>query len=228
MTIRVAIIDDQEVFRRGLRIMLDLEPDIDIVGEGRDGHTGVEIITRTTADVALVDARMPQMSGPEMISVLKRSGSPTKLLILTTFEDDELLLHAIRAGADGYLLKDATPDEIIDAIRRTAVGETVLGRDPLARLVALTRKGMTTREPSNSTDHNVASLSEREIEVAQLISRGQSNREISQVLFITEGTVKNHITSILRKMSLRDRTQLAVSFSGNGTTSVPNDGTRGP
>lgn len=207
--------------------MLDLEPDIDIVGEGRDGHSGVEIVTRTNADVALVDARMPHVSGPEMISVLKRSGSPTKLLILTTFEDDQLLLHAIRAGADGYLLKDATPDEIIDAIRRTAVGETVLGRDPLSRLVALTRKGMIAREPSISTDFKMASLSEREMEVAQLISGGRSNREISQALFITEGTVKNHITSILRKLSLRDRTQLAVSFNGNRPTIVTSDGTRG-
>lgn len=212
MTIRLAIIDDQEVFRRGLRIMLDLEPDLDIVGEGSDGVSGIEIIDRTNSDVALVDARMPHMNGPEMIATLKRSGSPTRLLILTTFEEDELLLHAIRAGADGYLLKDATPEEIVDAIRRAAAGETVLGRNPLARLVALTRSGASAQQAVNVTTPQRAGLSERETEVAHLISQGRSNREIAHALFITEGTVKNHITNILRKLSLRDRTQLAVSF----------------
>lgn len=215
MTIRLALVDDQEVFRRGLRIMLDLESDIDVVGEGNDGRSGIEIITRTNSDVALIDARMPHMSGPEMIATLKRSGSPTKLLILTTFEEDELLLDAIRAGADGYLLKDATPEEIIDAIRRAAAGETVLGRDPLTRLVALTRSGATTQKSRAVADLQSAGLSERETEVALLISQGRSNREIAHGLFITEGTVKNHITSILRKLSLRDRTQLAVSFTRN-------------
>ncbi|MGP3935049.1 response regulator [Nonomuraea sp. KM88] len=206
MTVRVLIVDDQVLMREGLRKLLEIEEGIEVVGEAADGVAALDLLDAARPDVALVDARMPRMDGIELIARLD-----VPAIILTTFDDDDYIFGGLRAGARGYLLKDTPPHELVAAIRKAARGETVLGGVAAERVVAELRRAPAVRDPGEA-------LSEREREVAVLVGQGATNREIARRLFITEGTVKNHISSILRKLRLRDRTQLAIRVSRGGSS----------
>ncbi|MFG1961704.1 response regulator [Nonomuraea sp. NPDC049028] len=195
------IVDDQVLMRQGLRKLLELEEGIEVVGEAADGLAALDLLPSARPDVALVDARMPRMDGIELVARLDIAA-----IILTTFDDDDYIFGGLRAGARGYLLKDTPPDELVAAIRKAARGETVLGGVAAERVVAELRSAPATPDLADQ-------LSEREHEVAVLVGDGATNREIARRLFITEGTVKNHISSILRKLRLRDRTQLAIHIA---------------
>ncbi|MFB8764600.1 response regulator [Nocardiopsis alba] len=206
-SVSVLIVDDQILLRQGLRKLLEIEEGIEIVGDAADGVEALEFLAaHPSPDVALVDARMPRMDGIELIARMRVEHPKVPAIVLTTFDDDELVFGGLRAGARGYLLKDVPPDELVSAIRRAARGETVLGGPAADRLVA----ALNTAVPSPPASETATSLSDREWEVARMVGEGATNREIARALFITEGTAKNHVTSILRKLDLRDRTRLAL------------------
>jgi len=200
--IRVLIVDDQHLMRAGLRKVLDIEDGIEVVAEAENGAAALNAITHNP-DVALVDARMPVMDGVALITRLTAEHPKVACLVLTTFEEDEYIFGALRAGARGYLLKDTPPDDLVAAIRKVAEGQTVLGSPVAARLVA------EITQPAQGFP-GAELLSGRERDIAALVGQGANNREIADRLFITEGTVKNHVSSALRKLSLRDRTQFAL------------------
>ncbi|MDA0632648.1 response regulator transcription factor [Nonomuraea sp. MCN248] len=206
--VRVLLVDDQELMRQGLRKLLAIEEDIEVVGEAADGEAALEVIGRIRPDVALVDARMPRMDGVELINRLTVEHPSVAAIVLSTFDEDEYVFGALRGGAAGYLLKDCTPDELVSAVVRASRGETVLSSVVAARLVANLR-----RAPARGTFPGQDLLSARELEVARMVAAGAANREIAARLFITEGTVKNHVSSVLRKLGLRDRTQLALHLT---------------
>lgn len=208
--IRVLIVDDQALMRSGLRKLLEIEEGLEVAGEAADGLEALAMVARRRPQVALVDARMPRMNGVELIERMTREHPEVATIILTTFDDDEYVFGGLRAGAHGYLLKDTPPDELVAAIHKASRGETVLDGPIASRVVAELRRTPppTASGPSPFPGHT--DLSARELEVALLVAAGASNREIARRLFITEGTAKNHISSILRKLDLRDRTQLAL------------------
>ncbi|MGW8526615.1 MULTISPECIES: response regulator [Nocardiopsidaceae] len=213
-TVSVLIVDDQILLRQGLRKLLEIEEGIDVVGEAANGVEALEFLSSAVPlpDVALVDARMPLMDGVTLIGRMREEYPGVPAVVLTTFDDDELIFGGLRAGARGYLLKDVPPEELVSALRRASRGETVLGGPAAQRLVAaLDPARAPWAGPATGSAAPAASpLSEREEEVARLVGTGATNREIARTLFITEGTAKNHVTSILRKLGLRDRTRLAL------------------
>ena len=205
--IRVVLVDDQDLMRRGLHRLLELEPDIEVVGEAASGEDALAVLDRVEADVALVDARMPGMTGVELIARLTRDRPAVNALLLTTFDEDDFLFGSLRAGARGFLLKDASPETLVAAIRAAARGGTVIDGQVSGRVIARLGGGP---DPLSAA---LADLSAREDEVARLVATGASNQEIARTLFVTEGTVKNHVSSALRKLGLRDRTQLALAYA---------------
>ncbi|TYB52992.1 response regulator transcription factor [Nonomuraea sp. PA05] len=218
--IRVMLVDDQILMREGLRKLLEIEPGIEIAVSAAGGEEALTWLASTVdggrPQVALVDARMPGMDGVELVARLRARFPEVAPVILTTFDDDDYIFGGLRAGAKGYLLKDIPPDELVAAIRRAARGETVLGGAASERLVALLRAApaqLPAQLPVTPPREPPGGLSDREYEIALLIGAGASNREIARGLHITEGTAKNHISSCLRKLGLRDRTQLAVWVS---------------
>lgn len=201
------IVDDQILLRQGLRKLLEIEDGVEVVGDASDGVEALEFLASAPPpDVALVDARMPRMDGIELITRMRAEHPGVPAVILTTFDDDELVFGGLRAGARGYLLKDVPPEELVLAIRQAARGETVLGGPAADHLVA----ALTAPPAPAPSPVRPSALSEREWEVARVVGTGATNREIARTLFITEGTAKNHVTSILRKLDLRDRTALAL------------------
>ncbi|EWM17755.1 response regulator transcription factor [Kutzneria sp. 744] len=205
MSVRVLLVDDQILMRSGLRKLLEIEDGIEIVADVGSGPDALTVVPLCRPDVALVDARMPGMDGIELITELTRSHPSVASIVLTTFDEDEYLFGALKAGARGFLLKDASPEDLVAAIHRAAGGGTVLSDQVAGRVVAQLR-GKAPVQPA---------LSSREAEVARLVGAGASNREIAAELYITEGTVKNHVSSTLRKLGLRDRTQLALHVSSS-------------
>jgi DNA-binding NarL/FixJ family response regulator len=205
MSVRVLLVDDQILMRSGLRKLLEIEDGIEIVADVGSGPDALAVVPSCRPDVALVDARMPGMDGIELITELTRSHPAVASIVLTTFDEDEYLFGALKAGARGFLLKDASPEDLVAAIRRAAAGGTVLSDQVAGRVVAQLR-GEAPAQPV---------LSSREAEVARLVGAGASNREIAAELYITEGTVKNHVSSTLRKLGLRDRTQLALHVTSS-------------
>lgn len=205
--IRLLIVDDQHLIRQGLRTLLALEPDIDVVGEAENGETAVRQAQHLQPDVVLMDVRMPGMDGVAATAALHQGDRPTpKVLILTTFDDDEYVTAALREGAVGYLLKDTPSETLADAIRAAHQGYTQLSPGILSKLTAhLGGRSSTPSPPVALND-----LTPRERDVLKLLASGASNREIAQSLYISEGTVKNHVTSILARLELRDRTQAAL------------------
>ncbi|RBQ19571.1 DNA-binding response regulator [Spongiactinospora rosea] len=210
--VRVLLVDDQVLLRQGLRKLLEIEEEIEVVGDAADGHAALRAIPECRPDVALVDARMPGMDGVELIGHLSREHPQVAAIVLSTFDQDDYIFGALRAGAAGYLIKDCSPDDLVAAIRRAARGETVLASPVAARLVAELRGAPVIAAGRGPAGHE--KLSAREIEVARLVSAGAANKEIAARLYITEGTVKNHVSAVLRKLGLRDRTQLAGHFNG--------------
>ena len=216
--IRVLLVDDQVLMRRGLRKLLEVEDGIEVVGEAADSVEALRLIPETRPEVALVDARMPKMDGVELIRRLSQEHPRVAAIVLTTFDDDEYVFGGLRAGARGYLLKDTPPEELVSGIEKASRDETVLGGQIASRVVSeLRRRTDPAERPSRSGDEI---LSEREVEVAKLVGAGTTNREIAHRLYITEGTAKNHISKILRKLGFRDRTQLALYAVERGWTTA--------
>jgi DNA-binding NarL/FixJ family response regulator len=202
----VVLVDDQQLVRDGLRLILELAG-IDVVGEAADGADGVRLVLELRPDVALMDLRMPHVDGIEATRRIVAAGSPTRVLVLTTFEGEELTFRALQAGAAGYLLKDAGGARLVSAVEAVAAGERPMAPEVVARLVA----SYVDRPPAPSGDPaRLAPLSERERDVLALIGAGRSNAEIAAQLYISLATVKSHVRHILAKLDLRDRPQAIV------------------
>jgi DNA-binding NarL/FixJ family response regulator len=210
--VRVVVVEDQLLVRRGIVELLEPEPDVQVVGEAADGLAALPLIRELHPDVALVDARMPRMDGIELIRRLAEEQPGVAAIVLTTFDDDEYVFGGLRAGARGYLLKDISPEDLVAAIKKASRGETVLGGPIASRLVAELVRAPVRSGGEVAADAEV--LSPREVEVAQLVGQGATNAEIAARLYMTEGTAKNTVSKILRKLDLRDRTQLALYAVG--------------
>jgi DNA-binding NarL/FixJ family response regulator len=208
MSVRVLIVDDQELVRTGFRMILEAEHDIDVVGEAGDGVEAIAEARRLTPDVVLMDVRMPELDGIEATRRLLENGtSGTKVVMLTTFDMDEYVYDALRAGASGFLLKDVPPEQLIEGIRAVANGDALLAPSVTRRLIEeFVRAGPARTEPPDG----LSELTARELEVLQAIARGLSNAEISKELFVSETTVKTHVAHVLMKLDLRDRVQVVV------------------
>ena len=202
--IRIVVADDQPLVRTGLRMILDAEPDIDIVAEASNGNEAVAAAAAHAPDVILMDVRMPELDGIEATRAITAVDEPPRVLVLTTFDLDEIVYDALRAGASGFLLKDAPEDRLIGAIRVVADGGSLFAPSVTRRLIEEFAK-----RPEKSA-HNLADLTERENEVLRMVARGLSNAEIATELFVSENTVKTHVTRILMKLGLRDRVQAVV------------------
>ena len=206
--IRVLIADDHELMRNGLRAILDAQQDIEVVGEAEHGALAVENAIRLHPDVVIMDIRMPRLDGIEATKRLAVQGEKApKVLVLTTFDLDEYVYQALRAGAAGFLLKDTPPRQLAEAVRTIAAGESLLAPAVTKRLI----ERYVSRPPGDTARRErFAELTERELEVLQLITRGLSNAEIGARLFLSEATVKTHVTRILSKLGVRDRVQAVV------------------
>ena len=206
--IRVLIADDHELMRNGLRAILDAQQDIEVVGEAEHGAQAVENAIRLHPDVVIMDIRMPRLDGIEATRRLAVQGEKApKVLVLTTFDLDEYVYEALRAGAAGFLLKDTPPRQLAEAVRTIAAGESLLAPAVTKRLI----ERYVSRPPSDTARRErFAELTDRELEVLQLITRGLSNAEIGARLFLSEATVKTHVTRILSKLGVRDRVQAVV------------------
>ncbi|HEU4977095.1 MAG TPA: response regulator transcription factor [Baekduia sp.] len=205
--IKVVLVDDHELLRSGIRLALEEEDDLEVVGEAADGAAGVELVLRTHPDVVLMDIRMPRVDGLEATRRLVAAGSRTRILVLTTFDTDDFVVHALRAGASGFLLKDAPPQRLAEGIRIVAAGETLLAGPITRRLIEehLARTGV--REDLRE---RLAELTERELEIVRRLATGRSNAELAAELGVSETTVKAHLTRALGKLGVRTRVQAVV------------------
>jgi DNA-binding NarL/FixJ family response regulator len=209
MSIRVVLVDDQAMVRTGLRMVLAAEPDIEVVGEAADGAAGVRVVTETVPDVVLLDVRMPGMDGLEAARRIIAADLPTKVVVLTTFDEDEYVAAALRAGVSGFLLKVAPPEDLVVAVRTVAAGQGLL--DPAVTLrVIESFAAAPTPDPTRA--RALAQLTERETDVLALVAAGLTNAEIAARLYLGEATVKTHVSRVLLKLGLRDRVQ-AVAFA---------------
>jgi DNA-binding NarL/FixJ family response regulator len=206
MTIRVLVCDDQALVRSGFRMILEARPDLEVVGEAEDGLQAIELAEQTGPDVVLMDVRMPNLDGVEATRRIVRSGSPARVIVLTTYDVDEHVYDAVRAGASGFLLKDVQPTQLVAAIRVVAAGDALLAPSVTRRLLDRFARSLPDRAPPDS----LSSLTEREIEVLRLLATGLSNAELAERLFVSEATVKTHVSSVLRKLGVRDRVQAVV------------------
>lgn len=209
MAIRVLLVDDQALFREGVETLLSVHQDIQVVGQASNGQEAVEVAATVRPDVVLMDVRMPVLDGVGAARRLKKALPQCRVIVLTTFDDDEYVFDALRAGAVGYLLKDVASAQLVEAIRATARGESILQPSVAAKVITeFTR--VSSMVPATQIEGLIEPLSERESEILGLIATGASNKEIADQLFIAEGTVKNHVTHILGKLGVRDRTQAAL------------------
>lgn len=206
--VRVLLADDQALFREALRTLLDVRAEVDVVGEARDGDETLRLAASLRPDVVLMDLHMPVLDGIAATRRLRVEQPDVRVLALTTFDDDEDVFAALRAGAVGYLLKDTTSDRLVEALLAAARGESVLQPSVAAKVVA--RFAALADDPPPRPQPLVVPLSERELQVVRLLAAGRSNREIAAELYLAEGTVKNHVTNVLAKLGARDRTQAAL------------------
>jgi DNA-binding NarL/FixJ family response regulator len=207
MTIRVLLCDDQALVRSGFRMILEARPDLEVIGEAEDGLQAIEQARRTEPDVILMDVRMPNLDGVAATARIVESGSRTKVIVLTTYDLDEYVFEAIRAGASGFLLKDVQPAQLVDAIRVVAAGDALLAPSVTRRLLDRFARSLADHEPAPDS---LSSLTEREVEVLRLLASGLSNTELAERLFVSEATVKTHVSNLLRKLGVRDRVQAVI------------------
>jgi DNA-binding NarL/FixJ family response regulator len=208
MPIRLLLVDDQALFREGLRTILTIYDDVEVVAEASNGAAAVDAVIAHRPDVVLMDVRMPVLDGVAATRRIRSEAPDVRVILLTTFDDDEYVFDGLRAGAAGYLLKDVSSAKLVEAIRAAYSGQTFLQPSVAAKVVAeFNRLAQTAVSPQQAL---IEPLSERELEILQHVATGASNREIGQALFIAEGTVKNHVTNILSKLGVRDRTQAAL------------------
>jgi len=208
MKIRIVIADDQALVRSGFRLIVDARPDLEVVGEAEDGEQAVALVEELEPDVILLDIRMPNLDGIEATKQIVASGSGTRILVLTTFDLDEYVYGAIRAGASGFLLKDVRPGELVDAIRVVASGNALLGPTAVERLL---RRFSVPVDDHPMDTAAVGSLTDREAETLRLLANGLSNAEIAATLVVSETTVKTHVSNLLRKLGVRDRVQAVIA-----------------
>lgn len=211
--IRILLVDDQAMFREGLRTLLATQPDFEVVGEAANGEEALHLSTTSHPEVALMDLRMPILDGVAATRRLRALHPEVRVIILTTFDDDEDIFEGLRAGALGYLLKDASSAKLFEAVRAAARGESFLQPSVAAKVVAEFAR---LAEHAPRAEVPAEALSDRELAVLRLVAQGSSNKEIALALFIAEGTVKNHLTNILTKLDARDRTQAALKARNLG------------
>ncbi|MGZ4320406.1 MAG: response regulator [Gaiellaceae bacterium] len=203
--VRVLIADDQALVRSGFRMIIEARDDLEVVGEAEDGGEAARLVAELEPDVVLMDVRMPEVDGIEATRRIVSSSAETRVLVLTTFDLDEYVYAAVRAGASGFLLKDVRPEDLVDAIRLVAEGNALLGPTVTRRLLEHFADG----EPG--TAKAIGVLTDREQEILQLVAQGLSNAEVAEKLFLSEATVKSHVSSILRKLGVRDRVQAVIA-----------------
>ncbi|MDX9953352.1 MAG: response regulator transcription factor [Anaerolineae bacterium] len=211
--IRILLVDDQAMFREGLRTLLATQPDFEVVGEAANGEEALHLSTTSHPEVVLMDLRMPILDGVAATRRLRALHPEVRVIVLTTFDDDEDIFEGLRAGALGYLLKDASSAKLFEAVRAAARGESFLQPSVAAKVVAEFAR---LAEHAPRAEVPAEALSDRELAVLRLVAQGSSNKEIALALFIAEGTVKNHLTNILTKLDARDRTQAALKARSLG------------
>lgn len=212
MTVRVLLVDDQDMVRAGFRLLLDAEVDVQVVGEARDGRQAVDETRRLRPDVVLMDIQMPVLDGIEATRELTVADDPARVVILTTFERDDYVFEALRAGAAGFLLKNAPPEDLVEAIHVVAGGDALLAPSITRRVC----EQFASQGIVPSREHELAALTDREREVLVLVARGLSNAEIAAELYLGEATVKTHVSRTLAKLGLRDRVQAVVTAYETG------------
>jgi DNA-binding NarL/FixJ family response regulator len=206
MSIRVLVADDQPLVRGGFRMIIDERPDLELVGEAEDGERAIALASELEPDVILMDIRMPALDGVAATRRLVDSGNRARILVLTTFDLDEYVYAAVDAGASGFLLKDVEPEQLVDAIRVVAAGNSLFGPAATRRLLERFAP-----PPSDSAAARLDRLTDREREILELIAQGRSNAELAQQLYLSEATVKTHVSAILRKLAVRDRVQAVIA-----------------
>ncbi|HMT04416.1 MAG TPA: response regulator transcription factor [Solirubrobacterales bacterium] len=220
--IRVVLADDEALIRSGLRMILEAEPDIRVIGEAEDGGEALDLAVETDPDLVVMDLRMPEMDGIEATKLIRRRMPSVRVLVVTTFDLDEYVLAALRGGADGFLLKDAAPEALVDAVRTVAAGDALLAPTVTRRLIG---HYVGQAEPDERLTARLGGLTERELDVTKLVARGMTNSEIADELFLGNGTVKTHVTAILSKLGLANRAQIVVAAYESGLIVVGETGT---
>ncbi len=222
--IRLVLVDDQSLVRAGFRMVLDAQTDMSVVGEAGDGREALDLLAETDADIVLMDIRMPRMDGVAATEVICARSDRPRVIVLTTFDLDEYAHAALRAGASGFLLKDAGPEELLGAIRSVHAGDSVIAPSTTRRLIEHFADHLaaepTSPEPPTEPDARLAQLTDREIEVLTAVARGLTNAEISAELHLAEATVKTHIGRVLSKAHLRDRVQMVLLAYETGLVDV--------
>jgi NarL family two-component system response regulator LiaR len=216
--IRVLIVDDHQVVRQGLRTFLELQPDLVVVGEAGDGQAAVEMVRQLQPDIVLMDLVMPVLDGIAATRQVKALGGRTQVIALTSFTEDDKVIPAIQAGASSYLLKDVSPKELVEAIRATQRGEARLHPDITRKLMAQVAAQTASTPAVANAPAPLPDLTIRELDIVRLVAQGRSNRDIAESLVISEKTVKTHVSHILGKLDLEDRTQLAIYAIKHGLT----------
>ena len=207
MSVRVLIADDQALVRSGFRLIVETRSDLAVVGEADSGEEAIRLCQELEPDVILMDVRMPGVDGIEATRRIVASGSPARILVLTTFDVDDYVYAALRAGASGFLLKDVRPGDLVDAVRLVAEGNALLGPTVTRRLL----ERFADTEPGPTHDEAIAELTEREREILRLLASGLSNAELAERLYLSETTVKTHVSNVLRKLGVRDRLQAVIA-----------------
>lgn len=206
--INIILVDDQLIIREGIKMLLSLDDDIKIIGEGENGKDAINLTKDLSPDVILIDIRMPVMDGVEAIKKIKEFNSDVKILVLTTFNDNDYIFNSLANGANGYLLKDSNSDELISAIKTVYKGNLLIQSDVAMKMSELLKSTPTSQEKNI----DLSILTPRELEVTKLVAKGYNNKKISAELFLSEGTVKNYVSRILDKLQLENRTDLAINI----------------